>query len=38
MIDDNWQTDYGSIVQGPARLQIDVPIDRLPWFRKTGTK
>ena len=33
-----WKGDDGSIIQGPARLQIDVPIDRLPWFRKIGSK
>jgi alpha-glucosidase len=29
-----WQGDDGSIVTGPLTLQIDVPLNRLPWYRK----
>ena len=29
-----WQGDDGSIVEGPARMKIEVPLERLPWFRK----
>jgi len=30
----NWQGDDGSLVTGPAKIGIDVPIERLPWYRK----
>ncbi|MCU6712583.1 glycoside hydrolase family 31 protein [Paenibacillus sp. J5C_2022] len=30
----NWLGDDGSMVHGPAKLQIDVPLGRLPWYRK----
>jgi alpha-glucosidase (family GH31 glycosyl hydrolase) len=29
-----WQGDDGSIVTGPAKLEIKVPVARLPWYRK----
>ncbi|WP_367618669.1 hypothetical protein [Paenibacillus andongensis] len=29
-----WIGDDGSIVEGPTNLQIDVPLGRLPWYRK----
>ena len=29
-----WQGDDGSIVIGPIRQKIDVPLERLPWYRK----
>ena len=29
-----WQGDDGSIVNGPVTLKIEVPIERLPWYRK----
>lgn len=29
-----WQGDDGSLVTGPAKLKIDVPLERLPWYRK----
>jgi alpha-glucosidase (family GH31 glycosyl hydrolase) len=29
-----WQGDDGSIVIGPAKLKIEVPLERLPWYRK----
>jgi len=29
-----WQGDDGSNVKGPVRLQIDVPMSRLAWYRK----
>jgi alpha-glucosidase (family GH31 glycosyl hydrolase) len=29
-----WKGDDGNSVQGPARLTVDAPIHRLPWFRK----
>ncbi|MEI8115864.1 MAG: glycoside hydrolase family 31 protein [Bacteroidia bacterium] len=29
-----WKSDDGSIVYGPKKLIIDVPLKRLPWFRK----
>jgi len=30
-----WQGEDGSIVNGPAKVKIEVPIERLPWYRKT---
>jgi alpha-glucosidase (family GH31 glycosyl hydrolase) len=29
-----WQGDDGSIVTGPVKQKIEVPLDRLPWYRK----
>jgi alpha-glucosidase (family GH31 glycosyl hydrolase) len=29
-----WEGDDSTIVRGPAVLKIDVPLSRLPWFRK----
>ncbi len=29
-----WKGDDGSIIKGPARLKIEVPLSRLPWYRK----
>ena len=28
-----WVGDDGSMVEGPARKDIAVPLERLPWFR-----
>jgi alpha-glucosidase (family GH31 glycosyl hydrolase) len=33
-----WQGEDGSVVTGPARLTIEVPLDRLPWYRKLTGK
>lgn len=32
--DGKWQGDDGSVVTGPTKMSIDVPIGRLPWYRK----
>jgi hypothetical protein len=29
----NWQGDDGSIVQGPVKVTIAVPLKRLPWYK-----
>lgn len=29
-----WQGEDGSFVKGPVRLEVDAPINRLPWYRK----
>jgi alpha-glucosidase (family GH31 glycosyl hydrolase) len=29
-----WKSDDGSVVKGPSEIQINVPIERLPWYRK----
>lgn len=34
----NWQGDEGTIIKGPATKEIDVPIDRLPWFHQLKNK
>lgn len=31
-----WQGDDGSIVQGPVKKTIAVPLTRLPWYRKVS--
>ena len=32
--DGKWQGDDGSVVTGPVKNNIDVPMERLPWYRK----
>ncbi len=29
-----WRGDDGSLVVGPTRLEVDAPLDRLPWYRR----
>lgn len=29
-----WQGDDGSVVTGPAEMEIEVPLERLPWYKK----
>ena len=29
-----WKGDDGSIVNGPVTMKIEVPLERLPWYRK----
>lgn len=29
-----WKGDDGSVVTGPAKLKIEVPLERLPWYRR----
>lgn len=29
-----WQANDGSTITDPVKLKIEVPLDRLPWFRK----
>ncbi len=31
-----WQGDDGSLVEGPVTEEVDVPLERLPWYRKVG--
>jgi len=31
-----WRGDDGSVVSGPATVEIDVPLERLPWYRRIG--
>jgi alpha-glucosidase (family GH31 glycosyl hydrolase) len=31
-----WKGDDGSIVQGPCKIDVDVPLSRLPWYRKVN--
>ena len=30
----SWQGDDGEVVVGPKTLEIEVPVNRLPWYRK----
>lgn len=32
--DGNWRGDDGSLVKGPTVLTVEVPLGRLPWYRK----
>jgi alpha-glucosidase (family GH31 glycosyl hydrolase) len=29
-----WKGDDGSTVAGPSEISIDVPLERLPWYRR----
>jgi alpha-glucosidase len=31
-----WRGDDSSVVEGPRSLEIDAPLDRLPWFRRVA--
>jgi alpha-glucosidase (family GH31 glycosyl hydrolase) len=31
-----WRGDDGSVVSGPVSVDIDVALDRLPWYRRIG--
>ena len=31
-----WKGDDGSVVLGPTSVEIDAPLDRLPWYRRIG--
>jgi alpha-glucosidase (family GH31 glycosyl hydrolase) len=33
-----WRGDDGSVVSGPASVEIDVPLARLPWYRRIGVR
>jgi alpha-glucosidase len=30
-----WTGDDGSVVEGPATVEVDAPLQRLPWYRRT---
>jgi alpha-glucosidase (family GH31 glycosyl hydrolase) len=30
-----WTGDDGSVVTGPATREVDAPLDRLPWYRRS---
>ncbi|MDH6369970.1 alpha-glucosidase (family GH31 glycosyl hydrolase) [Paenibacillus sp. PastF-3] len=32
--DGQWLGDDGSIVEGPAQVEVNAPLSRLPWYRK----
>ena len=32
-----WRGDDGSVVAGPASVDVDAPLARLPWFRRIGS-
>jgi alpha-glucosidase (family GH31 glycosyl hydrolase) len=32
-----WKGDDGSVVDGPASVEIDAPLARLPWYRRIGS-
>jgi alpha-glucosidase (family GH31 glycosyl hydrolase) len=29
-----WKRDDGTVVVGPASLEVEAPLDRLPWYRR----
>lgn len=29
-----WRADDGTVLKGPATIEVDAPLDRLPWFRR----
>jgi alpha-glucosidase (family GH31 glycosyl hydrolase) len=29
-----WTGDDGSVVEGPATVEVDAPLERLPWYRR----
>ncbi len=31
-----WKADDGAIVNGPSEIEVDAPIERLPWFRRVN--
>ena len=31
-----WTGDDGSVVEGPTSVEIDAPLDRLPWYQRIG--
>jgi alpha-glucosidase len=31
-----WQGDDGTVVQGPTSVEVEAPLDRLPWYRRIG--
>jgi len=31
-----WKGDDGSVVEGPTSVEIDAPLDRLPWYQRIG--
>ncbi|HEX9189703.1 MAG TPA: glycoside hydrolase family 31 protein [Vicinamibacteria bacterium] len=32
-----WRGDDGTVVTGPAAVEVEAPLERLPWFRRVGT-
>jgi alpha-glucosidase len=32
-----WRGDDGTVVPGPTSVEIDAPLDRLPWYRRIGS-
>ena len=32
-----WKGDDGTVVLGPGTIEIDTPLDRLPWYRRIGS-
>ena len=31
-----WQGDDGTVVSGPTSVEIEAPLERLPWYRRIG--
>jgi alpha-glucosidase (family GH31 glycosyl hydrolase) len=31
-----WRGEDGTVVAGPASVEVEAPLERLPWYRRVG--